>query len=311
VGHDRDAEVVVVNATAYEFLDWLKSDNLTEGKGRGRLRAGMLVKTEHASAGATPPCMVYLTDIAFPGGRKGQWFQRLADDGIRQGGLTVVLPPFCVSTGIQDDAQSWVTNGEAWSKAAERAPAPVIVLGPSPRANRAGDRFETMVPAGYLLAAHLLAGPDQAIRIESVARRSQGRFRVIGAGTAAMRDSLETVLWGEHDQDDYFFAVDFYLYLVLLLHATAARYGGMSDVPVSSLYACFHLAETVLDKARWKSSAILDKAVLGGETLRFWMDQNPGKDGTPLASVTALVNGKPRAVRSTEWFNAARRQAGL
>jgi hypothetical protein len=149
------------------------------------------------------------------------------------------------------------------------------------------------------------------MRIDAVARRSQGRFRVIGAGTAAMRDSLETVVWGEQDSDDYFFAVDFYLYLVLTLHATAARYGGMESVPTADFYACFHLAETVLDKTRWKSSALLDRAVLGGSALNFWMDQNPGKPDTPLASVTALVKGKPRTVTKVDWFNAARRLGGF
>src|SRR5262249_384860 len=135
--------------------------------------------------------------------------------------------------------------------------------------------------------------------------------RIIGAGTAAMKDSLETVIWGDQDHDDYFFAADFYLYLVLTLQATAAYFGGGQKAVASDFYACFHLGETVLDDDQWKSSKILDKAVIGGNTLRFWLDQNPGAANTPLASLTCEVNGRRRTVTKTAWFNAVRRLVDL
>ena len=70
VASDRDAEVVVVNATANEFLDWVRTDNLIEGKGDHRLRSGYLVKTGSASNETIPPGLIYMTDIAFSDGDK-------------------------------------------------------------------------------------------------------------------------------------------------------------------------------------------------------------------------------------------------
>src|SRR5262249_46944577 len=99
-----DAEVVLVNATADEFLDWLAKDNLTEARGLGRLRSGLRVRDDQKSEGSIPPGLVLLTDIAFTGSSPAQWLERLAGEAMRHQGLGVVLPPFCLSTPPQSPA---------------------------------------------------------------------------------------------------------------------------------------------------------------------------------------------------------------
>ncbi len=320
VSHDPEAEVVVVNATVDEYLKWLQNDNLTPGQGLGRLRSGMLVKTNQAFEQAIPPGLVYLTDIAFPNTSKKAWLENLASGSfqMQNQGLSLVLPPMCVSTSSQDRNDLWFREGESIAEAAEQAPAPVVVVGPTPYLNPRGDGFETTLPAGYLFCAHLLGTPEQKLRNVNVAQQSKGRFRIIGYGAAPMRDSLERVVWGEGDHDNYAFSVDFFLYVVLSLMATAARYGGTTKPNSKKFYPCFHDSEMVLNKSNYTSSKMLNQIFIGGDALRFAMDQDPSAG--ELQSVTVAVGGQKNllrkdaervAITDVSWFNRVRKMAGL
>jgi hypothetical protein len=312
---DREAEVIVVNATAKEFLDWLTQDNLQADQGRGRLRSGKLVAG--AAAGAMPPALVYLTDVAFPDGDKKAWLGKLSEFALREQNFSLILPPLCLSTGPQSETgtsgkPAWVEEGESLKNAAADAPAPVVIVGPSPRLNRAGDSFNTILPAGYLLCAHLLAAPAQALVNPNVNQPSYGRFRVIGGGEAKMADSLNCVLWGEGPADLYRFAVDYYLYLIVTLYATARRRGG-TRVPTPEDFAPFFRDfPGIVDRARYLTSADLDKAVLGAKALRFALREDISQ--VPLQSVACPNReGGPESALTLDvaWFNRAREKAGL
>jgi hypothetical protein len=321
-GNSR-AEVVVVNASADEFLSWVVQDNLTPNQGKGRLQAGKLVVTDGHSEETIPPGLVYLTDVAFPDGLKGKlaWIQNLSAQPLQQEKAAMLLPPICLSTGVQDDQHAWAATGKDLAKAAEDVPAPVFVVGPSPYMNRKGDIFPTYLPAGYAFAAHVLSKPEQAIRNERLMARTEGRFRVIGSGTATMRESLEQVVWGEDASDTFAFAVDFYLYLVLTALATAMRRGGGETVQVGEFYPCFYYTPKELSsRGSWESSRAIEKALLG-EWGWFAMQQNlamipkAADEEAPavpeLQSVAILRPKYERRITDVAWFNRARRAAGL
>src|SRR5262249_49863430 len=158
---------------------------------------------------------VYMTDAAFSSTSKTSWLQRLTSQQLAKENVTVVLPPVCLSTGHQN--RTWKEEGEQLRAAAKEAPSPVLILGPSPFLNGKGDAFETYLPAGYLFAAHVLTQADQRIVNEKLIGRSQGRFRIVGETVGPMKESLDGVIWGNSDADNYAFAVDFYLYVALTL----------------------------------------------------------------------------------------------
>ncbi len=320
VARDPETEVVVVNATADEFLDWVQRDNLTPNACKGRLRA------EHLVTGRTDECilpgLIYMTDIAFPTGGKKSWISRLSGFSLQNGGLGIVLPPICISTGPQDDNEQWIREGGDCAAAAENAPAAVVVLGPSPYMNPKGDGFPTVLPAGYLFCAHVLGKPEQRIRNMSVARRSQGRFRIVGYGPAGMDESLEGIVWGEADGDAYAFAADFYLFTVLTLLSIGTRYGGQQAVIPSDFYSNFLDNLNVMFKDDYRSSIILTGResfgstttdqrlnVLGVDGLRFALRQDVSKE--PLQTVWVEAGRSERTVDKVAWFNLARQRAGL
>jgi hypothetical protein len=318
VSTDPEAEVVVVNATADEFMNWLKRDNLTPGEGMGRLRSGMLVKTNQAFERAIPPGLVYMTDIAFTDGGKRGWIETLSSYSYQNQGLSLVLPPICMSTPSQDRNNLWYQEGEAIAAAASNAPVPVVVAGPSPFLNPPGDGFATTLPAGYLFCAHFLSSPAQHVRNHNIAHESRGRFRIVGYGAAPMRDSLNRVVWSQGEKDTYAFAVDFYLYIVLTLSATAARYGGTQKPNAKAFYACFYDNSTVLNKSSYNSSSALNSAFIGADAQRFAMNQDVSQ--VPLESVSMAMDPQRNLMRQdaeravisdVAWFNVARKLAGL
>jgi hypothetical protein len=318
VAPDNEAEVIVVNATAAEFVNWLKADNLTSGEGRGRMRSGMLVKTGGRSDETVPPGLVYLTDIAFPDGAKGAWIESLRGDAqLSQGALSMVLPPMCLSTGAQESGQ-FLADASSWARSAADASAPIVVCGPSPYLNAPGDGFPSTLPAGYLLCAHVLSAPEQKLKIKAVGERSEGRMRVIGSGNAPMRESLQRVIWGEGSGDTYSFAVDFYLYIVLTLMATGMRYEGEESPDPEKFYDCFYLSKAVMNKKAYLSSKIIDRALIGNSALRFAMDQHPAVTDLLSVSLGATAQAdlsdnetRRNTITTVNWFNAARKRAGL
>jgi hypothetical protein len=325
--NDPGAEIVVVNATAAQFLAWITSDNLNAAnpRAKGRLRCGRLV--EGQADRVIPPALVYLTDAAFgatPQQAKVAWLKAgSAGLALQQAGASVILPPLCLCASADDN---WQKQGDDLVAAAAGFPAPVVVLGPSPRLNDPADSFPTYLPAGYLFAAHMLGAPDQGITIPNQTATSTGRFRKIGYSSAPMRESLDQTVWREPN-DAYAFAADFYLYLILQVLGTGLRSGiappadVAAEVAPDAFYSCFYFkkgdADNPPNQDAYESSAVLDGAVLGGEALRFAL-ANRLAAGTPLGGVFVGLNAESirkwagfHEMADVGWFNRARRAAGL
>ena len=331
VGSDQEAEIIVINATADEFVAWLNRDNLTEGQAPGmlgRLRTGRLVNSPGESERVIPPGLVYMTDIAFDGTSKQAWLDRLAGLGLSKGSLKFLLPPICLSTGPQspgDVVQSFEVEGKSLARVAESVSSPVVILGPSPFLNRPDDQFRTVLPAGYLFAAHMLCEPEQKVLNRMVAAKSDGRFRVIGAGEAFLREGLKGVMWGrESEEDPYSFAADFYLYVVLSIIATAQG----TDVPPGPAvtdYDYFYCGEPATE-AEWRRAAeLLNNAVFGNEARRFSLWDKLSSQGdlhkvavakesgssASTGVISPTMNSTYFTVKHVAWFNAVRRKADL
>jgi hypothetical protein len=318
VKDDPDAEVVLLNATADEFLYWLNVDNLTDvDKGKGRLRCDFLLKGGNRSDSRIPPGLVYLTDAAF--GKvgvdpKSGFLTKLKTTKLRSGSLSMLLPPLCISTRTLQGDDVWKTEGASWARAASGVRAPVVVVGPSAFLNSPEDHFRTYLPAGYLFAAHFLSHPTQTIIIRNVNAECEGRFRVIGAGGAFIHESFVKVNWPRGAGDKYCFAADYYLYMILTILA-AAKFGGkqFKDEQAADYYANFHCPKTA--RENWESSVAINNALIGDNALNFSMSP-PIASGVPLRSVDVDEAGisasrTPVHVNDIEWFNLARRWAGL
>jgi hypothetical protein len=310
-----DVELIVMNATAAEFLQWLRQDNLTSGVGRGRFQPGKLIAG--GSEVATVPAVVYLTDLAFADGAsdKASWLRQLSDFPLQNDALTCLMPPLCISTASQKSDDGFAAEGEALRKASESCPTPVLILGPSANLNSHDDVFPTVLPAGYLFAAHLLASPAQSIRFRSISQSSKGRFRIIGQA-AQLQDDLSRVLMGQEDanRQGYGFAGDYYLFLVLALLA-AAKGGGRSNRAVSreDLEPFFFRVGNISRRAQFEETSILNGCVFGGNALRFSLNFAE-KDDAP-ASLTGvnisigdeLTKPKANAIENADhaWFMRA------
>src|SRR5262249_32481555 len=134
--------------------------------------------------------------------------------------------------------EGWIDQGKTWARAAAGAPAPVVIVGPTAFMNEPQDAFNTYLSAGYLFAAHFLGASLEGIQNQGINDTSEGRFRVVGYGSAPMDQSFQRLTWGK-ENDTYAFAVDFYLYTVITILATVSRRieGG---VDVQGFYSCFY-----------------------------------------------------------------------
>jgi hypothetical protein len=268
------AEVIVVNATAEEFLAWIHEENTKEGAEIQRLRFGGLVTTTVAreaksSDTVIPPALVYMSDIAFTETcPKAKWIAQVSGLTAKDERLAFTLPPLCISSASQN-VVDWAKDAIQLATDAEAVPAPVLVLGPSPNLNPSGDGFPTVLPAGYVFAAHLLARPNQRLNIPGVKRASAGRFRVIGAGFAEMSTSLDQVLWGESKGDRFSFAADFYLYVLLNLLATPSfSEKGPFDANDFLRMFSFEVGDPQTTD-RYRTTEALGPALVGGNAHRF------------------------------------------
>lgn len=327
---DLDAEIIVVNADAEAFLDWLQSDNLKMNS-RGRMRSGGLTTRPGASESVIQPALIYMTDLAFNADvGKSKWLkERLAKFGLSvppgQEMASLLLPPICVSTSADE---GWQAEADDLAVAGNAAPAGVVVVGPSPRLNRADDGFPTVLPAGYLFCAHVLTPASKPLTIPGMIAQSRGRFRAIGVVNKTMDESLDRAIWGKElktdpaaaDGDTYCFAADFYAYLVLTLVATACRTDG-APVTADFYYHFYYSQDAGFPPRRsdYQSSELLNNAVLGGKAHRFALakDLAAANDEKPFGVLVGKDDGEirqrpnPPIVTDMGWFGRARQSANL
>ncbi len=322
IAANRDAEVIVINATAREFLTWIADENLTAGAAVRRLGAGGLVTTKRAGAPASdtviPPGFVYVSDIAFTEDySKENFLADLSTIRVRDERLACLLPPICISTPPQS-VVDWDHYGDHLSQSIGPSPAPVLILGPSANLNPPGDGFPTVLPAGYLFAAHLLARPSQDIHMHGVKRQSKGRFRIIGAGFAPMAESLDRILWGGggDGKDVYAFAADFFLYLIAMIMATAEFQEGVAPMDSSERLEFLRFLSfeegDFQSTDRYKTISVLSRAVIGNDPYRFKL-VNVGPDGdfegvsvAPIPGPNHFdANAKRLMIKDVQWFKVA------
>lgn len=277
---DIESEVVFVNATATQFTNWVKTENLTpdfrvDSKSYFRMRAGFMVNGQ--SDKVIMPGLVYISDFAFPENlgnatspaKKISWINSLNNFPMRQGGLAYTLPPMFLTTSDVGDPQ-WYQTGLNFGKAASTAMAPVFAIGPNLRLNE-DKAFSTQLPAGYLFCVHYLSGgKEQAVKVEGgTGQDSKGRFKVVGTGSVSFAESLTPVNWGRGNEN-YGLVSDSYLYLILQLLVTAKYKGAGDSLDPVSFYQCFFKDDMRADA--WESSKLLNQAIPGGNMLNLYTE---------------------------------------
>jgi hypothetical protein len=326
------AEVVVVNATATEFLSWIASDNLGSEPANAMLQSRYL-----ESAGNNPPAspgLIYMTDASFDGedeggraGSKKAWLQQLSKMSLQNGNLRLVVPPICLSTGPKTPNSSWDTDGRELAGIASEAdglPAPVVIVGPSPDINPPGDAFPTYLPAGYLFAAHFLARPHQRVANLSVVPTDFGRFRVVGAGIGAMTATLDRILLGgSQASDDYAFAADYWLHVLLTVFVTAENqhvHAGAAP-NAKAFFDLFVGRDLEGERERMFDAAAktLEPALLGsGRHFALSLRSTSGKIASPSDIESVIYKITPqkrdserRTLACPHWFQAALSKTGV
>jgi hypothetical protein len=349
-----DAEIIVVNATAATFVEWVRRDNFEE-TGKNLLGVGKLATSEpRYRRSFVAPAMLYMTDAAFPAkGDKKVWltsnfssssyrarFCKVGDRG--EVTKRIVMPPLCLSVGGRElgrksasATSTWKKDAEDLAGVAEDLVVPLLVVGPSPDLNRAGDGFPTILPAGYLLCAHLLGASGQNLRNPGLDERSSGRMYILGSGAADMSTSLQRLVWGTEKLnrttrtgDDGTpteelvaavqpFAADFYLYLLLTLFAHAENHGldagarGMEDKKATDLFQ--YVVRSTMTNTRYRQSSALDPVFFWQDAMKLVLDGDPMKAGLRCVLLApnpgANTLGKDELVAATRnaWFEGALR----
>ena len=325
--HDPQAEVIIVNATAGEFLTWFNDDNLKEGERyRGRLHSSNLASDNPDKA--VIPGLVYMTDIAFgadPDRNKVWFLQELKNIALSDGAFGFVVSPICFSTeaqgGPMDQAtDQWKVKGKQYANDASQLPVSVTILGPSPRLNRSDDGFRTILPAGYVFALHFLTGASQDLTFGHVGTSSEGRFRVLGFGAVPVNKNLDRVLWGEgHEGETYAFAADFYLFILLTILNAANTQGARLGPKPKEFFNAFTMFRAA-DRKPFKSTKVLNEALLGAAPNAYLFGLDLAGDGTLHAvkydatnSVNGVLDGGASLSNITDiaWFDAARHKLQL
>ena len=85
-----------------------------------------------------------------------------------------------------------------------------------------------------------------------------------------MSQSLERAFWGESRKDEYCFAADYYLYVLLQLWAAQQQFG-QNSTNSRSFWECFYAQSPNMNP--YKSSAFLHRAMPGNNAWRFSLDQ--------------------------------------
>ena len=307
------AEVIVFHATAEEFTKYLDEANLSDRLPFGPLlRSGALVSDSKLGDQATPPALVFMADSVFDGDKES-WLGSLASLELSRSGHSFVLPPILVSSGPQGDSDAWARTGERLASAALGVPTPVTILGPAPELNARRPGASIYLPAGYLLCAHLLGHREGKISLRGVPDRAHGRFRVLGRGFAPLHEELDVILDGRSDavgdasRDVSSFASDYFLYIVLLLEATAFGRKGRAGFDPRSLYTALQYDSFAPELLR-SATDILERALVGKRGREYSLEMGP--DG--LVAVETRERGALIHVnRDVAWFERARNGIGL
>lgn len=315
VSKDSRAEVVVVNATADEFQDWMVRDNLTGGQNAKQLlHSGFIIGAQRENA---CPGLIYMTDSAFPEGGKGAWLERLRHIKLIEGQQRLIIPPICISTTGQNETDAWIAEGQDLARSAssggpgqDSMPAAVLVVGPSPYMNRPGDNFATYLPAGYVFAAHYLCQPDQRVNNRMLKAKDEGRFRIIGGGHGPIQGSLERVMWGGDADNGYSFAADFYLYIVLSVLATAQNniQPNVARPTPKDFFPYFAYSTDIHQMSKWESSSVLNSALIGNSKQFGLIQDESTKRPVSMLLLTAIGDLKIPDIR---WFNEVLSRADL
>jgi len=229
---EDDAELIVINAYHYEFIDWLKNPpaNYT-----GHLldATGLANNNERNPKFAST---IFMTDLSFANDgwdnivyNKTVFLTSLGDNNLlNNNGNNRVLPPICIATSaIRPNARDyWHIEGNTFEQLAQKSISPVVILGPSIPLNKPDDYlFPTVLASGYIFCSHLISkGRPQQLKIfDEIANISKKRFRVLQYGTAKLHESIDYIINAQGaGNEDYAYIADFYMYIILLL-ASAAK----------------------------------------------------------------------------------------
>lgn len=314
LGKGSDAEIVIVNASAGEFISWLRKHNLNVVQhGKPHLvRADLVGK---AANDTTLPGLVVMTELAFDDQKgKESFIADLTSFEPVQGNFRVVVPPICISIDAWDAERQWYENGKELAGRADRAASPVVIVGPAAYMNSHDDHlFPTALSASYLLAAHFLKHASQQIVIGDVPETSDGRLAVIGGQATGITPKLDAVFWPAPGVT-YSLAADYYLYLILVVEASIISNNG--QLSAEEFFDCFR-AE--MGNSAYNDSNILDDALIGGAFQFSLANQlaTPGAELTAVRlfpgnnSLNMIQEGEESVLTNVMWFNQARRRLNL
>ncbi|CAM2010097.1 hypothetical protein [Acanthopleuribacter pedis] len=283
---DPDAEIVVINGDAQEFLTWLRTENLDPNENaEGGMRCQSLCAAGTASS-FMGPGLVYLTNTAFKDDAedKKAFLDTLATFPLRRGNFRVVLPPMLLTAPLEN----WHAQGKELAKKTNQSLAPVTIVGPSPHLNPPTDTMPSHLPAGYLLAAHFLRPQAQNFKLKNINEKGVDRFHVLGVGAAEMRAYLSNVFWGPPEQAR--FEIDYYGYLTALLAGAAASHGGAQPFQPETLFNFLFIEENPLNGDYFNANTLLDRMLPNGNGRVFGLGENPAlPEGQPAYRLETLV----------------------
>ncbi|EHQ26883.1 hypothetical protein [Mucilaginibacter paludis] len=308
---NKDSEIIVVNAHADEFLEWV-INNINN------VDMNLFNPSGLANNNATQPqfpVTAFMTDLAFNkyGGddtssEKRSFLNKLSsfDEAIREGANKAILPPICIATSTADKNERWIFEGSQLQTECASSYSPILILGPSLPLNNINDSlFKTVLSSGYLFCTHLLTnGIEQRLNFFGVNAKPQGRFRNIGNGAFGATTTIQNLIEGsDRSNQDYAYAMDFYLYIIALL-ASATNYAGrpLIDRHWQTFYSFFFFD----DANNHQQSKLLDNVSLFKGMTNWSLSNNVAMDKT-LQSVFLFKNRRdPETAQKFEniqWFN--------
>jgi hypothetical protein len=261
-----DCEIIVINAYAHEFIQWMEADhsygNFLNPTG---LANNNLLRPKF-------PIAVFMTDLAFANdgwdfvqSQKDSFLLSLSKTSLlNQGGRTRLIPPICISTSGVDpkNTELWKTQGEKMNRLAKDAICPVLIIGPSLPLNRQDDYlFPTVLSSGYVFCAHLLTnGAVQNLRLSGISSNPSERFRNLGLGVAELHVAIKHFISASGERDkDYAFAGDYYLYLIALI-ASASKNSNIGSVNWDEFYSYFYFDG--FSGQNYDSSSFINEAMI-------------------------------------------------